>query len=242
MIFGYFVCSRRKDAFPHVIHAVTVGYHLGILFQTAIAVIAVDGVPDRFKGFYTNHLSGLQIQIHDPLAKRRLSRHNLSARLGMDPRESEQAAPEVVVTLGDILFECPHCDKSMVIDESATGMVVECPQCHTNVIVPSRPPALVEGEQPENPNELLLLAAQMGDSDGVGRALAQGADVNTANSDGMTALMFAVQQGSEDCVQRLISRGANLEARREDGQTAATLAQHANHFQIVRLLWKASGK
>ena len=160
----------------------------------------------------------------------------------MDPRESEQTAPEIVVTLGDILFECPSCDKSMVIDESATGMIVECPQCHTNVIVPARPPALVEEEQRVTPDELLLLAAQLGDADGLGRALAQGADVNAANSDGMTALMFAVQQGNEDCVHRLISQGANLEARREDGQTAATLAQHANHFEVVRLLWKASGK
>jgi len=160
----------------------------------------------------------------------------------MDLRESDQTESEIVVTLADILFECPNCDKSMVIDESATGMVVECPQCHTNVIVPARPPAPVEGEQPETPDELLLLAAQLGDSDGVGQALAQGADVNAANSDGMTALMFAVQQGNEDCVKQLISQGANLEARREDGQTAATIAQQANHFEIVRFLWKASGK
>ncbi|MGA2138465.1 MAG: ankyrin repeat domain-containing protein [Verrucomicrobiia bacterium] len=160
----------------------------------------------------------------------------------METRESEQTAPEVIVTLSDILFECPNCDKSMVIDESATGMTVECPQCHASVIVPPRPPPSVEGEQRETPDESLLLAAQKGDLAALNNALARGADANAANSDGMTALMFAVQQGSEDCVQTLISRGANLEARREDGQTAATLAQRANRFQILRLLWKVNGK
>ena len=130
----------------------------------------------------------------------------------------------------------------MVIDESATGMIVECPQCHANVIVPPRPPPPVEGDLRETLNESLLLAAQQGDLAALNNSLARGADVNAANSDGMTALMFAVQQGSADCVQTLISRGANLEAKREDGQTAATLAQHANHFQILRILWKVNGR
>lgn len=160
----------------------------------------------------------------------------------METRESEQTAPEVVVTLGDILFECPNCDKSMVIDESATGMIVECPQCHTNVIVPSRPVAPADAEQRETANESLLLATQAGDLAALNGALAQGADVNAANSDGMTALMFAARQGSAECVQMLISRGANLEARRDDGETAVTLAQRASQFHIIRILWKAGGK
>ena len=160
----------------------------------------------------------------------------------MDSGQSEQTASEIVVTLGDILFECPNCDKSMVIDESAIGMVVECPQCHTNVIVPSRPLASADEELEETPDDLLLLAAQQGDLAALNGALVRGADANAANSDGMTALMFAAQQGSVDCVQALISRGANLEAKREDGQTAEMLAQNANQFQIIRILWKARGK
>ena len=27
----------------------------------------------------------------------------------------------------DILFECPSCNKSLVVDETAEGMIVECP-------------------------------------------------------------------------------------------------------------------
>jgi DNA-directed RNA polymerase subunit RPC12/RpoP len=48
---------------------------------------------------------------------------------------------EVVITPRDILFECPACGKSLVVDEAAEGMIVECPQCHTNVIVPPKPTA-----------------------------------------------------------------------------------------------------
>jgi DNA-directed RNA polymerase subunit RPC12/RpoP len=160
----------------------------------------------------------------------------------MDTWESEQTAPEIVVTPYDILFECPNCDKSMVIDEAAAGMMVECLQCHTNVIVPPRTSAPVGSEQWTEASELLLLAAQRGDSGAVNAALAQGADVNAANYDSMTALMFAARQGNEDCVRALIDRGANLEAKRVDGETAVTLAQHAGHYGIVRILWKASGR
>lgn len=38
----------------------------------------------------------------------------------------------------DILFECPACNKSLVVDETAEGMIVECPQCHIGVIVPPK--------------------------------------------------------------------------------------------------------
>jgi len=39
----------------------------------------------------------------------------------------------------DILFECPACHKSLVVDEAAEGLIVDCPQCHINVIVPPKP-------------------------------------------------------------------------------------------------------
>lgn len=41
--------------------------------------------------------------------------------LNMDAQHNDKTASEVVITQSDILFECPSCDKSMVIDESATG-------------------------------------------------------------------------------------------------------------------------
>ncbi len=38
----------------------------------------------------------------------------------------------------DILFECPSCGKSLIVDGSAEGMIIDCPRCDTNVIVPPR--------------------------------------------------------------------------------------------------------
>jgi phage FluMu protein Com len=44
----------------------------------------------------------------------------------------------------DILFECPACGKSLVVDEAAQGLIIDCPRCHINVIVPPRrAPAIV---------------------------------------------------------------------------------------------------
>ncbi|HTS16249.1 MAG TPA: hypothetical protein VMP11_01625 [Verrucomicrobiae bacterium] len=43
------------------------------------------------------------------------------------------------MTASDIVFDCPACGKSLVVDEAAEGMIVDCPQCRTNVIVPPKP-------------------------------------------------------------------------------------------------------
>jgi hypothetical protein len=44
------------------------------------------------------------------------------------------------ITIGprDVLFECPACRKSLVVDESAEGMIVDCPQCRISIIVPPK--------------------------------------------------------------------------------------------------------
>ena len=57
-----------------------------------------------------------------------------------------------MVTTTDILFECPSCGKSLVVDEAGEGMIIDCPQCRTNVIVPPQstkaaaPPAALKVE------------------------------------------------------------------------------------------------
>jgi phage FluMu protein Com len=55
-----------------------------------------------------------------------------------------QVSAEIVITPSDILFECPACGKSLVVDEAAEGLTVECPKCHINVIVPPK-------EEPRGP-------------------------------------------------------------------------------------------
>ena len=36
----------------------------------------------------------------------------------------------------DIVFECPQCSKSLVIDEQGAGLMVRCPDCGTRMQVP----------------------------------------------------------------------------------------------------------
>lgn len=36
----------------------------------------------------------------------------------------------------DIVFNCPHCTKSLVIDQSAAGMMVKCTDCGEEIEVP----------------------------------------------------------------------------------------------------------
>ena len=56
----------------------------------------------------------------------------------MSKQPAKNTSDEIVVTNQDILFDCPSCGKSLVVDVSAEGMIVDCPQCRTNVIVPPR--------------------------------------------------------------------------------------------------------
>jgi DNA-directed RNA polymerase subunit RPC12/RpoP len=66
----------------------------------------------------------------------------------MSKQTTKANAGESAVTNQDILFDCPSCGKSLVVDISAEGMIVDCPQCRTNVIVPPRSTALSEPSTP----------------------------------------------------------------------------------------------
>jgi DNA-directed RNA polymerase subunit RPC12/RpoP len=54
----------------------------------------------------------------------------------MSTEEPKARDEDAMVTTTDILFECPSCGKSLVVDEAGEGMIIDCPQCRTNVIVP----------------------------------------------------------------------------------------------------------
>lgn len=66
----------------------------------------------------------------------------------MNKQPTKANAVESAVTNQDILFDCPSCGKSLVVDISAEGMIVDCPQCRTNVIVPPRSTGLSEASTP----------------------------------------------------------------------------------------------
>lgn len=44
------------------------------------------------------------------------------------------------ITENDIVFDCPHCGKSLAIDQRGAGLIVTCPDCQQPVQVPGLPP------------------------------------------------------------------------------------------------------
>jgi ribosomal protein S27E len=106
------------------------------------------------------------------------------------------------ITARDILFECPGCGKSMVIDQAAIGWMVECVGCGTNVIVPGR---LAPDAGRWTP---LMVAAYAGDSRAVKALLDSGADVHQSSAGGLTALKLAERAGHFKVVRLLWKAGA----------------------------------
>ena len=83
-------------------------------------------------------------------------------------------------------------------------------------------------------------AAQRGDEDAVRALLDQGADVQTAHTDGMTALHWAAQRGHVEMAEVLIYAGANLDAVTRIGHhTPLHVASRSGHAEVVRVLLEA---
>jgi len=83
-------------------------------------------------------------------------------------------------------------------------------------------------------------AAMRGDAAKVRLLLKQGADVNAAQGDGMTALHWAAFRGDIDGTRMLISAGGRLEAVTRNGNyTPLHLAAKAGNLPVVRALLDA---
>jgi ankyrin repeat protein len=83
-----------------------------------------------------------------------------------------------------------------------------------------------------------ITAGQLGDVEAL---LNDGADVNSKNKSGLTALMLAVNRGREDIVELLIKKGAMVDQKDDDGYTALWWAeQHgsAAHKKCAEILKK----
>jgi TolA-binding protein len=63
----------------------------------------------------------------------------MSSGNGQSVEGSAPAKLPVEIGPRDILFECPLCEKSMVVDQEGAGQVIDCPQCFAAVIVPYGP-------------------------------------------------------------------------------------------------------
>ena len=47
-----------------------------------------------------------------------------------------EVAEESEIRDTDIVFDCPHCGKNLVIDYRGAGLQIECSDCHNSVLVP----------------------------------------------------------------------------------------------------------
>jgi cytohesin len=86
----------------------------------------------------------------------------------------------------------------------------------------------------EPQNEQLLAAIRDYDAQEARALLSAGADANTRDHDGLTALMYAAMYAGADCVELLLARGADPNAKSDSNLTALMLA--VDHVEKVRLL------
>ena len=83
-------------------------------------------------------------------------------------------------------------------------------------------------------------AAERGDLEAVRRLLREGADVNAAQGDGMTALHWAAERGDGEMGEVLIYAGARVDAGTRIGHyTPLHLAARSAHAAMVELLLRA---
>ena len=83
-------------------------------------------------------------------------------------------------------------------------------------------------------------AAQRGDLEAVRTLLRQGADVNTAQSDGMTALHWAASNNDVEIAKALLYAGATVRSTtRLGGYTPLHVASRGGHTEVARLVLEA---
>jgi uncharacterized protein len=83
----------------------------------------------------------------------------------------------------------------------------------------------------------LVDAAMQGNKDAVRTLLKQGADVNTTQGDGMTALHWAAQKGDVDLAKTLLYAGANVKsATRVGGYTPLLIAAKNGNAPMIETL------
>lgn len=71
------------------------------------------------------------------------------------------------------------------------------------------------------------------------QALDEGANPNSANSNGTTALMTAAEHNSARVIRALIEAGADVNARNRKGNTALMFAAMRNSTEAVRIIYEA---
>jgi ankyrin repeat protein len=92
------------------------------------------------------------------------------------------------------------------------------------------------------PDETLIDAVRRGDAGAVAVLIQQGAEVDSALGDGMTALHWAAREGDLAVADVLLSAGADVDAETRIGSyTPLHLASRGGHGAVVRRLLGAGG-
>jgi hypothetical protein len=81
----------------------------------------------------------------------------------------------------------------------------------------------------------LLAAARKGQNQEIAALLSRGANIESADRDGRTALMIAAEHGHAGTVKLLLDRGAKPDARDREGWTAYALALIDGHDDVVKV-------
>ena len=99
------------------------------------------------------------------------------------------------------------------------------------------------GAAPPPPESPVADAAMRSDVETVRALVKQGADVNAAQGDGMTALHWAARNGDVPLVEVLLYAGANpMAATRVGALTPLHLASRAGNAAAIRVLVKAGSE
>jgi ankyrin repeat protein len=85
-------------------------------------------------------------------------------------------------------------------------------------------------------NNPLLQAAAQGNTAVVQQLLDKGANIESKDKNGYTALILAAVFNNTEVVKLLLARGANIEAKNNDGNTALIWAAFKDKLEVVKLL------
>jgi hypothetical protein len=92
------------------------------------------------------------------------------------------------------------------------------------------------GVNPKSLNAQLIEFAKKGEDARAMKVLDQGADANTRNRSGQTALYLFAQKGKADAVARLIEKGADVNLETLDKTTPLMAAAHGGYLAVAKLL------
>ena len=107
------------------------------------------------------------------------------------------------------------------------------------VLLDKGSPSLINTRDLTSGDTALHIATMRRDLTWMQFLVAKGANVNTSNAKGETALVVAVNLGFNEGTELLIGNGAAVDARNRTGETPLITAVHNRNVGLMRLLLKA---